>query len=34
MLDRLNFVTKVRDAADDTIRRLSSLSPDQVSISR
>lgn len=34
MLDRLDFVTKVRDAADETIRRLSSLSPDQVSISR
>lgn len=34
MLERLAFVTKVRDAADATIRRLSSVSPDQAAISR
>jgi hypothetical protein len=34
MLERLTFVTKVRDAADATIRRLATSSPDQASISR
>lgn len=34
MLERLYFVTKVRDAADATIRRLSTVSPDQASLSR
>ena len=34
MLERLAFVTKVRDAADATIRRLSTASPDQAAISR
>jgi hypothetical protein len=34
MLDRLHFVAKVREAAVETIRRLSSVSPDQVSLSR
>lgn len=34
MLERLYFVTKVRDAADATIRRLSSVAPDQASLSR
>lgn len=34
MLDRLRFVAKVREASDQTIRRLSSVSPDQVSLSR
>jgi hypothetical protein len=34
MLERLAFVTKVRDAAEATIRRLSSTAPDQASLSR
>ena len=34
MLERLAFVTKVRDAAEATIRRLSSTTPDQASLSR
>lgn len=34
MLERLAFVTKVRDAADATIRRLSTSSPDQAALSR
>ena len=34
MLERFAFVTKVRDAADATIRRLSTSSPDQTALSR
>lgn len=34
MLERLYFVNKVREAADATIRRLSSISPDQASLPR
>lgn len=34
MLERLRFVTKVRDAASTTIERLSASTPDQASLSR